>query len=221
MKRNLHHAPVVIPSLLLLLALLLSGCDLLAATPQPAGTVLFSDAFESDSGAWKTTLQDDGSMIGLQAGGLRFVLNTPQQDFFSVLKDDYADLTIDVDMLKMNGPDDNLMGVVCRLQDLENYYAFLITSDAYYGIARVVDGQYILLNNTYMENNIDIIQQGIDSNHVRVGCVQNALWLEVNGVMLAAAYDDTFTDGRAGLMAGSASVAGVDVLFDNFTITQP
>ena len=201
--------------------LFMAGCSLFANPQAASGDILFADTFDSDEGIWKTTLQEDGSMIGLQAGGLRFVINSSNQDYFSILKDKYTDTLIDVDALKMYGPDDNLMGVVCRLQDMENYYLFLITSDAYYGIARVQDGEYTLLTSQVLESNIQHIHQGIDNNHLHVGCVQNALWMEVNGVMLAGLYDDTFTEGKSGLMAGSTSEPAVDILFDNFTITQP
>jgi len=201
--------------------LVISACAMFAAPPPASGDILFADTFDSDEDIWKTTLQTDGSMIGLQAGGLRFVINGTQQDYFSILKDNYSDTLIEVDTLKMLGPDDNLMGVVCRLQDMENYYLFLITSDAYYGIARVQDGDYTLLTSSVMESNIEYIHQGIDTNHMKVGCVQNALWMEVNGVMLAGIYDDTFTEGRIGLMAGSTSQPAVDILYDNFTIIQP
>jgi hypothetical protein len=204
-----------------LIACSLAACGLFASPPAEPGAIIFADTFENDSGNWKTTLQPDGSMIGVQAGGLRFVINSTYQDYFSILKDNYTDTLVDVDALKMYGPDDNLMGVVCRLQDMENYYLFLVTSDAYYGIARVQDGQYTLLSSEVMESNVTHINQGIDNNHLRVGCVQNALWLEVNGVMLAGLYDDTFTEGKIGLMAGSTSQPAVDILYDNFAITQP
>ena len=46
------------------------------------------------------------------------------------------DLRIEVDVSKQNGPDDNAFGVLCRYQDPENFYYFLISSDGFGGIGR-------------------------------------------------------------------------------------
>ena len=200
---------------------LLSACLQAPTSKEAAGTILFSDDFENTTDDWTERLDEDGSMIGHQAGGLRFVVNTNQRDKISTLKPSQDDAIIAVDAMKLNGSNDNLFGIVCRWQDAGNYYTLLISSDAYFGIAKVEDGVYQMLSNDYMEINEEVIQQGTQNNTLRAGCVQNALWLEVNGTVLAGIYDDTFSSGEIGLMAGSTSQAGVDILFDNFSLTQP
>ncbi|MCD4753072.1 MAG: hypothetical protein K8R40_08380 [Anaerolineaceae bacterium] len=200
---------------------ILSSCVQIFPPEENTGSILYSETFEANNGNWTELLEEDGSMIGYQAGGLRFVVNATQRDKISILKQGQNDAIISVDAQKLNGPDDNLMGIVCRWQNIGNYYAFLISSDAYYGIAQVQDGNYQMLTNEFMELNEDLIHQGNASNHIRVGCVQNALWLEVNDTVISGIYDDTFSTGKIGLLAGSTVEAGVDILFDNFTLTQP
>ncbi|MCD6476209.1 MAG: hypothetical protein J7K85_08140 [Anaerolineaceae bacterium] len=220
MKKNYSRifSIIVVSSCFLFI---LSSCIQLFPPEENAGSILYSETFETNSGNWTELLEEDGSMIGYQAGGLRFVVNATQRDKISILKPSQNDAIISVDAQKLNGPDDNLMGIVCRWQNVGNYYAFLISSDAYYGIARVQDGNYQMLTNEFMELNEDSIHQGNASNHIRVGCVQNALWLEVNDTVISGIYDDTFSTGKIGLLAGSTVESGVDILFDNFSLTQP
>ena len=220
MKKNYSH--IFIKTIFSFCFLfILTSCNHSSPQNENVGAILFSETFETNSGNWTELLEEDGSMVGYQAGGLRFVVNATQRDKISIFKSSQDDAIISVDVQKLNGPDDNLTGVVCRWQNIGNYYAFLISSDAYYGIARVQDGNYQMLTNEFMELNEDIIHQGNASNHIRVGCVQNALWLEVNDTVVAGIYDDTFSKGKIGLLAGSTVEAGVDILFDNFTLTQP
>jgi len=48
----------------------------------------------------------------------------------------FVDTLVHTRALKLNGPDDNMFGILCRYQDEENYYALVIGSDGYYGVFR-------------------------------------------------------------------------------------
>ncbi|HET60104.1 MAG TPA: hypothetical protein ENN32_07020 [Chloroflexi bacterium] len=200
---------------------LLTGCGLLAQQPPPTGSILVQEDFSADNGLWSTALDSDSSMVGYQAEGLRFVVNTPYQDYFSLYRTPITHAIIEVNAAKLWGPDDNLFGVVCRYQDPQNYYGFVISSDAYYGILLVEDGNFEMLTADTLIHNDRIINTGQAVNQIRVGCVQGALWMEVNGKTLAAVSNDRLTHGQIGLMAGATAETGVDILFDDFYVFQP
>ena len=199
----------------------LSGCNIFAQEPVPQGSIIMADEFTVDNGKWMTTVDADYSMVGYQADGLRFVINAPNKDYFSLYKTAYDHAILDVDASKLAGPDNNVMGIVCRYQDINNYYAFIISSDGYYGIVSRVNGVHRILPDGQLFFNEDVINTGTNINHIRVGCVQSALWLEVNNKNLMGLYDDALTEGKVGLIAGAMSEPGVDILFDNFVVIQP
>lgn len=200
----------------------LTGCNIFAQQPAvPQGSIIFADEFTVDDGNWMTTVDPDYSMVGYQADGMRFVINAINKDYFSLYKTPYDHAILDVDATQLAGPDNNVMGIVCRYQDINNYYAFLITSDGYYGIVSSVNGVHQVLPDGQLYFNNEIIKTDGRTNHIRVGCVQSALWLEVNGMNLMGLYDDALTEGKVGLMAGALTEPGVDVLFDNFSVIQP
>jgi len=89
----------------------------------PTGTVLFSDTFSSSESVWNTWNQN-GSYVIYQADGMRFFIDKPNLDFYSKPGYDFTDVRIEVEAIKVDGPDDNSYGIICRMQDEKNYYAF-------------------------------------------------------------------------------------------------
>lgn len=197
------------------------GCNYFAQEPVPAGSIIIADDFSVNEGNWTTIIDTDHSMVGYQAGGMRFVVNSSNRDYYSIYDTPYTHAILDVDTTKLAGPDDNVMGIVCRYQDIDNYYGFLISSDGYYGIIAKVNGNLEMLTDGQMHYNADVIHTGAATNHIRVSCVHDALWLEINGKNLAGLYNDSLTEGKVGLIAGAISNPGIDVLFDNFSVIQP
>jgi hypothetical protein len=125
-----------------------------------------------------------------------------------------------VDTEKVDGPDNNHFGVICRFQDIKNYYLFLISSDGYYGIARVKNGETVLLKNDHLVFD-EIVQRGYVINHLQANCVGNQLSLMVNNHLLITVRDDTFVKGDIGLLAGAYELPGVDILFTHLAVYQP
>lgn len=192
--------------------------------PQPSiasGGVLFSDDFSVSGGGWETWGGSGGSWVGYQNGGLRFLIEQPHYDYWSRLPDRYQDVYIEVDALKNFGPDDNSFGLLCRMQADESYYAFLITSDGYYGIIKVQNGIYSYLSGVDGLSYSESIHRGLASNRIGAYCAGSHLLLAVNGEVLAQVDDGDLVSGRVGLVAGSSDETGVDILFDNFVIYQP
>ena len=167
--------------------LFLSGCSTvqkLTSNPTPEflpGSVLFSDDFSTNDNGWKTWNQDN-AYVNIEGGGLYFKkINEPEYDYWS--KPGYKkfeNLVIQTDAIKVGGPNNNSYGVICRMLDEANFYAFLISSDGYAGILRVKEGVYELLNNDSMEFFAEIAQ-GDALNQITATCSDTQLSLAING----------------------------------------
>ena len=204
------------------LALALSGCGALKkpATEVPSGTVLFTDDFSNPKSGWDTWNETTGSLVAYTAGGLRILVQEQQFDYWSRPGKRFADVSLEVDAIKLDGPDDNDYGLVCRYQNRDNFYALLISSDGYAGILKVKDSTYSMIHAEQMEFSTAIYKGGA-SNHLQGFCLGPTLALFVNGKKAVFAVDLDFSAGEVGLIAGTNTTPGVDILFDNFLVTRP
>jgi serine/threonine protein kinase len=184
-------------------------------TPAP----LFSDDFSNPGSGWDTT---NGStyVTDYYQGWYRIYVIDANTQVWANPSLNFTDTIIDVDAYKSGGVDDNNFGVICRYQDVDNFYYFLISSDGYYGILRKVNGQSQALGADSLQRT-DTIIQGTATNHIVAECIGSTLTLYVNGQFVASQYDTTFSSGDVGLTAGTYSQGGTDILFDNFVVYQP
>jgi len=97
---------------------------------------------------------------------------------------------------------------------------FVISSDGYYGIAKLVDGKYSMISSDQLQYSEAIIK-GQAVNRLRADCDGEQLSLYVNGQKLAQVNDSDFQRGDVGLVAGAYQVHGVEILFDNFVVKIP
>jgi hypothetical protein len=72
----------------------------------------------------------------------------------------FMDVRIEVDAVKMAGPDLNDIGVICRYKDPSNFYFFSVSSDGYYGVSKVINGQEQWIGMEYPQQDKDTIQTG-------------------------------------------------------------
>ena len=121
-------------------------------------------------------------------------------------------------MIKLNGPDENRMGLMCRYQN-GNYYFFIISNDGFYVIGKFIGGHAILLGQSEMQAS-ELIQTG-NMNHLRADCIGNTLTFFINFTQVAVALDTDLLMGDVGVLAGAFSEPGVDVMFDHFVVLQP
>ena len=152
-------------------------------------------------------------------GGYRMLVNALQANFWSTPHKDFADVRIEVDAGKLVGPDENRIGLICR-SDGKSYYFFIISSDGYYGMGIFRNGKTALLGLSEMGQS-DKIRKGTAVNHLRADCNHDELAFYVNGSQLADIHDPTLQHGDVGLLAGSFSKPGVDIVFDNFVVLEP
>ena len=204
------------------LSLAIFGCALPASGSPSAnassGNVLFKDDFSSSTSGWDRFKSAEGTM-DYDGGAFRIVVNALQVSFWSTPHKDFSDVRLEVDAGKIAGPDENRIGLICRYAG-NQYYFFVISSDGYYGIGFFNNGQAALLGQSEMQSS-NQIKTGASINHLRADCNGDALSLYVNGSQLAQVHDPNLKHGDVGLLAGTFSHPGVDVIFDNFVVSKP
>ena len=140
---------------------------------QIPGTTLYSDDFSNPASGWGVWNRD-GALVEYQSGTLRILVQNTQYDFWSVAGQNFSDVQVEVDSKKIAGPDDNDFGLICRYVDLNNFYQFMVSSDGYYGIAKMKNGQYSLIGADQLQFSTAIAQGGA-ANRLRADCVGTTL----------------------------------------------
>jgi hypothetical protein len=186
------------------------------ATPSP-GDVLYQEQFENNTTGWARIANDNGIM-DYDGGGYRIFVRQPKLNIWSTSEKNFGDVRVEADVIKLNGPDENRMGLICRYQG-GDYYFFLISNDGYYVMGKFIGGLTLLLGQSEMQAS-EAIQTGT-MNHLRADCIGDKLTFFINFNEVASVTDTDFPSGDVGVVAGAFSEAGVDVLFDNFVVLQP
>ena len=181
--------------------------------------ILFQDDFSDDTSGWDRIDVPEG-FTDYADGVYRIWVNTANTDVWANPGKNFTDTIIEVEATKVGGPDDNDYGVLCRYQDESNFYFFMISSDGFYGLGKVVEGEQILIGGEELVPG-DNINTGNATNNLRVDCVGSQLTLYVNGTQLTSVEDSSFTSGDVGLLAGTFTEAGTDIHFDNFVVRKP
>jgi len=94
------------------------------------GTLLVADDFSVTPNGWGT-MGRTGGEIGFEYQGLTIKVNTPNFMFWTVNGSKFKDTRIEVDAVRLEGPDNDNFGVICRFKDNKNFYAFVISHDGY------------------------------------------------------------------------------------------
>jgi hypothetical protein len=202
------------------LILFLSACTSVSIptiVPANSGDILYQEQFEDNTTGWARISNDNGIM-DYDDGGYRILVKQPKLNFWSTPEKNFSDVRVEADVIKLNGPDENRMGLMCRYQN-GDYYFFIISNDGFYVIGKFIGGNAILLGQTEMQAS-EMIQTG-NMNHLRADCVGNTLTFYINFTQVAVALDADLPTGDVGVLAGAFSEPGVDVMFDNFLVLQP
>jgi len=210
-----------LPVLLLFISILLASC--LPASPAQIiisgdpGDILYKELFADNTSGWDRVL-NDGGIMDYDSGGYRMLIREPKVNYWSTPGKFFGDVRVEADVTKLNGPDENRAGLICRYQGGDHYF-FIISTDGFYGIGKFIGGQTLLLGQESMLP-ADVIQtDGI--NHLRADCIGNTLTFYVNFTQVASVQDSDFPNGDVGLVAGTFNEPGVDVMFQNFVVIQP
>lgn len=126
------------------------------------GELLYTAAFDGFLEEW--SLYEGRLSAQVVGDALRITADAPQSGPFSYASPHFADFDLTVQTRAVVGSLDNAYGVIFRLDRKANmdpaddsYYLFLISSDGYYRLKRVVDGE------------VRVISTWIASPHIRQG----------------------------------------------------
>jgi len=207
---------------LLLLLLLLAACK---PNPDKCRTdkALLEDSFNDTACGWDEYDEEEAS-AGYASSEYFIAVHLPNTSAVAVPGAQFSDVSIQAEVRLVSGSADNNYGLLCRYQDVDNFYTFLISSDGYYAIAQVTggvsykilsgDGQHLLPS--------DAIQtEPGATNEIHAVCAGNILTLYVNGRQLASVSDDQFTSGDVGFIVSTYQEGPTEVRFDNLFIREP
>lgn len=206
-------------SLLFLALLLLTGCAPLTDLLVESGGVLYRESFPDPSTGWPERSTLDG-IQGYDRGSYRFLVQTAGRSLIATPGLDLRDARIEVDVAMIGGPEENMMGLVCRYRDERHYYFFVISADGFYAMGKVQGDRLVLIGQEQWQRSVEI-QTDVPLNHLRADCVGRQLIFYVNGVAVAAGEDGDYPRGDVGLLAGALARPGVEVYFDNFVVYKP
>ena len=187
------------------------------------GGVLFTDDFSPDRNCGWVAYNQGGAVVEMVDGALQLSTSQQGQVWWTNPGRQFDDVIITVQARQMSGPDNNAYGVICRYQNKDNFYIFLVSGDGFYAIGKYQSGnevmQYLTGDGKFVAS--DVINQGVAMNQIRASCIGDQLSLAVNGLPLASVTDPTFVVGDMGL-AGSTFEAGTAVItFDNVQVLAP
>ncbi|HSH78251.1 MAG TPA: hypothetical protein VLA19_06935, partial [Herpetosiphonaceae bacterium] len=179
----------------------------------PNDTPIFRDALTNPASGWTQGELPDRGAISYANGGYRLVINQRTRFVIGthpVLKD-LGDVRVEVEAVKLGGPDSNGFGIVCRAQDDHRFYVLRLASNGLYVIEKADGYRRIELGG----GRIAAIRPGAVA-HVRADCIGDTLTLYANGQRLLQVRDAEYKSGFVGLYAGSNDIPGVDIRFNNF-----
>ena len=184
------------------------------------GEILFQDDFSNNTGNWYTYVDSDGT-TDFTENGFRIYINEPSAYHWTNPNQVFHDTIIEVEATKLDGPEENDFGIICRYHDENNFYFFTISSDGYYGIAKIVEGVEKLIGMEELEADESAIKPGKSTNLVRADCIGSSLKLYANGRKLIEVSDTNFESGDIGLIASTYDSSGTDILFNNLVVRKP
>lgn len=209
--------PVILCSFILTLSACAPASPAQTIISGASGDILYQDLFADNTSGWDRVI-NDGGIMDYDSGGYRFLIRESKVNYWSTPGENFKDVRVEADVTKLNGPDENRAGLMCRYQNGDHYF-FIISTDGFYAIGKFIGGQTILLGQESMVPSDSILADGV--NHLRADCIGDSLTFYVNFVQVAAVRDADFPMGDVGLLAGSFNEPGVDVLFQNFVVMQP
>ncbi len=207
-------------------ASLLAACSLGSSQPDPCndgGSALFHDDFGGEQECGWAVYNQGGAVAAIEEGAFRISSSQPGQIWWSNPGRNFDDVVIIAQARQLGGPDDNAYGVICRYQNEENFYLFLISGDGFYAIGKYQSGTeqvtYLTQDGRFQPS--DVINQGMATNQIRASCIGSELTLAVNGLPLVTVTDPTFVTGDVGMGVSTLQPGTAVVEFDDFLAIAP
>ena len=174
---------------------------------------IFWDDFSSSCSGWSCG-GDQDYQVGYATGAYSIRVKSKNIPTWATHETQFTDGEITVEAREMDSVGNGEYGIICRCQDADNFYFFLISEDGYFSIQKFEDKEQQFLFD--WEHLTELDPAG--TNRITAICVGNILQLPVNDYILTTAYDDSFQSGSIGLIAGTFSTPGLCVTFENLVV---
>ena len=176
----------------------------------------FDDFSNADSG-W-----DRSEYTDYASGGDRIFIDTPRTRYWANRFLTLEDVVLEVDATLIGGQADNALGLICKHQDDENFYALMISSDGFFAIRKRYQGSELILltGETFLPSDA-ILTEPESTNRLRAECIGGALRLYVNLIPVAEVFDADIREGDVGLIASTFDASTTEILFENFAAYIP
>lgn len=186
----------------------------LPSLPPQGDGILYQDDFSTSNSNWQ--LQNDADFLReLRDGALVLGIVPTMTDAWTSLNTETpGDVQIDVDVTKLSGPDKSDFGVMCGLQDRNNFFALTAGPNGLVEIFKYVDGTHTEVMS--LDYHPAVLPSG--TNHISAVCQGSTLRLAVNGQEVATATDTSLKPGGSGLIIGTFEEGNVNYAFDNLVI---
>jgi hypothetical protein len=187
-------------------------------TARPEADLPWYDDFSDPTSGWHAEV-DAGAEVGYHDGALRILVQEANLLAWAFGGHDFSDFCLAVDATQVAGPNDNEYGVLVRIQDRGRLYRFSVSGDGYYEVTKHAGGEWERMTAEWVA--AEAIHTGAATNHLKVVCQGSAMTFLVNGQQLAQVEDADYRRGDIGLYAGAFYEPGVEIHFDNLSITEP
>nr|HID13289.1 DUF1080 domain-containing protein [Anaerolineae bacterium] len=178
----------------------------------------WADDFSNTASGWQAE-SDASAEVGYHEGMMRILVKVTNRLAWASAGREFSDFHLTVQATQVAGPDDNEYGVLVRMRDASHFYRFSISGDGYYLVSKYDGGAWEPLSGDWTPS--EAIHRGAATNLLEVVCQGSTMTFLVNGVALAQVEDSNYLRGDIGLYAGSFFEPGVEVRFDNLTVTEP
>ena len=193
---------------------------LVLAPPMVAAQTI-TDDFSLANAAWRTGPTAEGtSQI---SAGVLLIRNETASPLASVVRhgSTFTDVVVEVDMMLVDGTDNNWQTVYCRDTDA-GQYSFGVAADGYYNFEVWGRPGAPRLSGSLPPTRHAAIRTGRGAvNRVRVECVGDRLRFSINGTLVHEVRDTRYTSGQIALTVSSVGDSFSTVLFDDVRITRP
>ncbi|OQY48309.1 MAG: hypothetical protein B6242_02820 [Anaerolineaceae bacterium 4572_78] len=176
----------------------------------------YEDDFSTSDSGWDDAF---GAYYTKQYGNNQYhiEINTHDLVVWGLANRNAHDFEVEVEATKEEGDIGNTYGIIFRYFDHDNYYRFDVSSDGFYLITKLQNGEWIkLLDWTESPN----IKQGHDTNKLKVSAIGSTMTLFANGQKLTQVTDNNnpILSGNFGFFASTFSDSHIWVSFDNFKL---
>lgn len=189
-----------------------------ASTAPADPDILFWDDFSDPESGWDL-LNDQVAVTKYQDGRYRIQVSTAKTYAWANPGQSYGDVIVEVTAANRSGGETGYLGVVCRYQDAENWYALVYDGYGYAVIRKRTTGQAV--QDIVEWQAASSVQTGSGPNLLRAECIGNRLSLYVNGSLAIETTDSDFSAGDVGLIAGTLADPSIEVEFDDFVVRKP